>query len=222
MSQDMLGPLPRALVGVPEGRLPLMLDIANKVGDEKSGDAWHRHLSKTIRAGLPVPTETPTELPPLLVFDDAHIASVDISKPHNPDTFWRTTKESPARYVYHTFLTDVVARALPSSPSGIVKVPYADPSRNTNVREILDAQGVGDHDPSKLSALIASMISEQPNGEFSKDGLLNDGRANLFPCGSVLVRVRWDDDDSEWDVYDWSPDDDVSAGRRVFSGNLKL
>jgi len=38
-------------------------------------------------------------------------------------------------------------------------------------------------------------------------------------CGSVLVNVNWNDDNQKWNVNDWNPDNDVNAGRRVFSGH---
>ena len=41
-------------------------------------------------------------------------------------------------------------------------------------------------------------------------------------CGSVLANVNWNDINQKWNVNDWNPDNDVNAGRRVFSGNLKL
>lgn len=49
-----------------------------------------------------------------------------------------------------------------------------------------------------------------------------DGYGNYFKCGSVLVFVFWFGDYREWLVDDWDPDYGVSAGRRVFSGNLSL
>ena len=208
-----------------KGVTPRRFTIAlsdGRLADALDEKATYEHRDE-VRKLIGLDPLVAPEPPPLLVFDDSHIASVDLSKPHNPDTFWRTTKESPARYVYDTFRANVIARARPIEMSGgVVQIPYADLSRNTNVREILDAQGVGDHDPSKLSRIIASMIKKQPNGEPLKDGLLNDGSANLFPCGPVLVRVIWSDDGRGWIVFDWHPDFDVGAGRRVFSGNLKL
>lgn len=158
----------------------------------------------------------PPELPPLLVFDDAHIALVDLSMPHGPQAFWQTTKEAPARYVW----TNVFAQAKAIKTSGIVKIPYADLARGTTMREILAAPDVGNHDVSKLSKIIAKMIAKQPNGEAGD--LLNDGRGNLFPCGSVLVHVYWIGDYRLWYVVDWDLAIGVVAGRRVFSGNLKL
>lgn len=38
-------------------------------------------------------------------------------------------------------------------------------------------------------------------------------------CGSLLVNVNWNDVNRNWNVNDWNPDNDVNAGRRVFSGN---
>ena len=202
----------RFTVALSDGRLADALD-------EK---ATYKHRDE-MRQLYGLDPLVPPALPPLLVFDDSHIASVDLSEPHNPDAFWHTTKQSPARYVYDTFRTNVVARARPIEESlGVVQIPYADLSRNTNVREILDTPGVGDHDPSKLSKIIAAMIKKQHNGKPLKNGLLNDGSANLFPCGSVLVDVGWGGGRRGWDVRGWLPGHGVFAGRRVFSGNLKL
>jgi hypothetical protein len=213
---DMLGPITRALVSVPQSRLPLILDVTNRLHvNAPQGDAWHDHLSKSMRDGLS-PVESP---PPLLVFDEQHAASVRLEHPHDPQAFWHDTQESPARYVWPGFLA-AIAQAKPIEETGIVKVPYADLSRGTTVREILVTSGVGDYGPSRLSKVIASMIAAQPNGEFLKDGLISDGKANLFPCGSLLVRVYWDGADRGWSVGDWGPGREVFAGRRVFSGNL--
>jgi len=214
MSQDRLGPLIRALVGVDRQHLGVVTDIANRLN---STDAfrWHNRLKGVVQEGLP-PIEPP---PPLLVFDE-HVATATLDKRHVPAEFWRDTDEAPARRVWGTFATTVVARAKPREPSSVVKVPYANLSRATTVRDILAYPGVGDFDPTNLSALIAEMIGQQPNGEAGN--LLNDGRGNLFPCGSVLVVVDWSDFDRRWDVVDWSPGGEVRAGRRVFSGNLKL
>jgi len=165
--------------------------------------------------GIAIPSEPP---PPLLVFDDAHVAVVNLSGPHDPAAFWRDTDEAPARRIWGRF-SKIVARARPVGPMGTFKMPYADTSRNTTAREILAAPGVGDHGTSKGCAVIAAMISAQPKGEFLEHGLLNDGRGNLFKCGSALVYVYWDGVFWYWYVIVWYPDLEVDAGRRVFSGN---
>ena len=157
--------------------------------------------------------------PPLLVFDNQRFATVALA-PHDPASFWRATAKTPALCVWDTFTQAVVAKAKTSGSSGIVKVPYADLSRSTISRELLAAPDVGDHDPSRLSQIIASMITAQQNGELIKDELLTNGKANLFPCGSRLVYVNWEDLDLYWEVSAWSPDSVVRAGCRVFSGNL--
>lgn len=183
------------------------------------------NLGAYLKAGCPVFVVPPApEPPPLLVFDDTHVASVDISGAHDPDAFWRDTKEAPARYVWPGFRKHVVARAsaMVAQKRDIIKMPWADTSRGTTVREVLATPGVGDHSPTILAAVIATMIARQSNGEFLKNGLLNDGRGNLFRCGSVLVNVRWRDDYREWCVYDWDPVLAVDPDRRVFSGNLIL
>ena len=52
MSKDMLGPLTRALVGIDARRLPLMLDIANRMGGDQA-TAWETRLKEVMREGLP-------------------------------------------------------------------------------------------------------------------------------------------------------------------------
>jgi hypothetical protein len=51
MSKDMLGPITRALVGIPESRLGVVADIANRLNGEQ-GDAWHTRFKALLREGL--------------------------------------------------------------------------------------------------------------------------------------------------------------------------
>lgn len=212
MAEGNLDPIVRALVGVDRQCLGTVADIANRLN---SPDAcrWHDRLNEVLQEGLP-----PLEPPPLLVFDDQRVATVDLSAPHDPHAFWRDTREAPARSVWDSFVSLVVAKAQVRAPAGIVRIPYADLSRAALVRDILAGPGVGNFDPTDLCAIIAATIAKQPNGEAGD--LLNDGRANLFPCGPVLVRVGWNGAGRRWSVGCWSPGGDVGAGRRVFSGNL--
>lgn len=52
MSKDMLGPITRALVGIPESRLGVVADIANRLNSEQ-GEDWHTSFKKLLREGLP-------------------------------------------------------------------------------------------------------------------------------------------------------------------------
>ena len=215
MAKGNLDQIVRALVGVDANHLGVVRDISNRL-NSPDAPRWHNRFTDVLQEGLPE-LEPP---PPLLVFDDEHIATVDLSEPHDPASFWRDTDESPARYVWGGFQTNVVALAQPLGPLGIVTMRYAPVARNTTVRAILDAPGVGNHSPSILSAFLATAIKKQPNGEV---GILRtDGLADLFPCGSVLVHVYWYDVRRRWRVVGWSPGCGVLAGRRVFSGDLKI
>jgi len=218
LSRNLIGALPAALVGLANKHHGLVLDIVNRLKDERQ-DETHRVLATALAAMSAQKPEPMVELPPLLVFDEARHATVDLSNPQDPQAFWQTTKEPPARYLWGLFLTHVVARATRIQPAGIVKVPYADLPRNATGREIMNTPRI-DFNSSSLCPILADMISKQPNGEYLEHGLLNDGRANLFRCGSVLVRVHWGGVSRDWSVSDWLPGLEVGAGRRVFSGNL--
>lgn len=54
MSKDMLAPLVRAAVGVPQENLGLLTDIANRLGSDDR-DKWRFHLAAVVRAGLSRP-----------------------------------------------------------------------------------------------------------------------------------------------------------------------
>jgi hypothetical protein len=57
VKKDMLGSVIRALVGVPQERLGVILDIVNKIGGE-NGVVWKKHLAKALREGVSLPIET--------------------------------------------------------------------------------------------------------------------------------------------------------------------
>lgn len=211
MAKTNLDAVIRALVGIDRDYLGTVADIANRLNSPEA-PRWRGRFNDVLQEGLS-PIEPP---PPLLVFDTTRFASVELSGSHNPREFWQTTGDTPARYVW----TNVFAEAKPVEVSGIVKLSYADLPRATTAGEILKVPEVGNFGSEipKLSKIIAKMIAKQPNGE--PGDLLNDGKANLFPCGSLLVGVDWRDSRRRWDVRVWGPDDGVGAGRRVFSGNL--
>jgi len=49
--KDMLGPIIRALVGVPEKDLGILLDITNKIGG-KDGEQWRARFAEDLRKGI--------------------------------------------------------------------------------------------------------------------------------------------------------------------------
>lgn len=51
MSKNMLDPIIRALVGVPEDRLGLVLDVANRLGNKNDGDTYYSNLAAFNRNG---------------------------------------------------------------------------------------------------------------------------------------------------------------------------
>ncbi|MDQ3015036.1 MAG: hypothetical protein M3Q73_04170 [bacterium] len=62
MSKDMLGPVTRALVGVPQDRLAIIADIGNRLA-VANGDDFHSNLTDFLRNGSsakPAPLPTPT------------------------------------------------------------------------------------------------------------------------------------------------------------------
>ena len=59
MSKNMLDPIIRALVGVPEPRLGVVADIANRLNSDR-GDDWNARLKVVLREGLPSLVATTT------------------------------------------------------------------------------------------------------------------------------------------------------------------
>ncbi len=62
MSKDMLGPVIRAAVGVPQDRLDTLAKLASKLGirdpmERTEGKVWHAYLQKIAEEGLPAAWE---------------------------------------------------------------------------------------------------------------------------------------------------------------------
>ncbi len=53
MARDYLGPMIRAAVSVPQDRLPLLADIANRLVDKRDGGRWRECLLTCLQTGLP-------------------------------------------------------------------------------------------------------------------------------------------------------------------------
>lgn len=82
MSKDMLGPLTRAMVGVPARRLGLMMDIANRLG---SADAEHffSDLTKFVRDWKSV-VESPRTLATMIAEGKYDWVNSDITEANFP------------------------------------------------------------------------------------------------------------------------------------------
>lgn len=59
MSKDMLGPITRALVGIPDSRLGVVADIANRLNSDR-GEEWDARFKAVLREGLSAPAPTTT------------------------------------------------------------------------------------------------------------------------------------------------------------------
>lgn len=60
---DMLAPIVRALVGAPQERLGVVLDIANRIGSA-DGELWRTRFAEVLREGVrtePLPPEVPLD-----------------------------------------------------------------------------------------------------------------------------------------------------------------
>ena len=58
MSKDMLGPVIRAAVGVPQNRLEVLAKIASAMAaDSPVGNDWHEQLKKLLKEGLALPID---------------------------------------------------------------------------------------------------------------------------------------------------------------------
>ena len=139
---------------------------------------------------------------------------VTLTKSHDPKAFYQTRD---GLYVWDDFRYRIVANATPMPEGASFKLDHALLTKNMLDREI-EAALPANHlfDESTLCAIIAAMISEQPNGKEGK--LLNNGYANLFYTSSTVVHVHWGADYREWYVHTWERGDrGWRAGRRVFS-----
>lgn len=141
-------------------------------------------------------------------------ATIALSGYHDPDSFFRT---GPGLYVWDDFRSRIVAQAKPTVAGTAFELNNALLTKNMSDEEIEKALPKGHlFDESALCAIIASMISEQPNGKEGK--LLNNGYANLFYTSSCVVGVDWHADYRKWSVFTWERDGNGwGAGVQVFS-----
>lgn len=186
--KDMLGPLTRALVGVPAKMLGLVLDIANRLGSADA-ESFYSDLAKFVRSWKKVTAQAGYVL----------------------DTFFQTRG---GLWVSENFRSLVVAKA---QPAEAVAMREFNLTRDMLDSEIEAELGEGHiWDESRLCSTLKTLIEEQWGGKSGT--LLNNGYANLFYTSSCVVDVRWYSDDRRWFVSTWQRDDNRwLAGYRVFS-----
>lgn len=144
----------------------------------------------------------------MLILAPKGVAMVTLNEPHDPDAFYQTRS---GLYVYDDFRTRVVAKARPSGNADY-KVEKAELMRGLTDEEIEGALPKNHlFDETRLCAIIAGLITKQPNGE--EGVLLNNSYANLFYTSSCVVLVDWLSDYREWRVYTWR-----RGGRRWLAG----
>jgi hypothetical protein len=138
---------------------------------------------------------------------------ITLTEDHNPDEFFQTR---PGLYVWNDFHSRMTIKARPSAKSTSFKVNSFKLTKDATDKQIETALPENHlFDETTLCAVIATLVSKQPNGE---DGtLLNNGYANLFYTRSCVVRVRWRSGSRLWRVGAWlRVDCGWGAGCRVF------
>ena len=118
-------------------------------------------------------------------------------------------------YLWDSFSNRILPNTTVQKPTGKVKLTSFDLTRNAYDCEI-KAELSAKHEVELWH--IGKLIEGQPDG---KDGpLLNNGYANIFYVGGLVVFVYWHAGSAKWHVRDWRLDVGFwDAGRRVFSRN---
>jgi hypothetical protein len=213
MSKNMLDPIIRALVGVPESRLGVALDIVNRLNSDR-GDEWSAHLKSVLRSGIPNEAkQPPASKPPLLKLVNASV-QLDAIAAYDPAEL----KARPGLWVFDEFVMRVPSKAKPVENLGPLSLNSHELTKTSYDCDITADLGKNCvFDESELCARIDQMISKQQNGEAGD--LLNNGYRNIFYVAGFVVRVRWDSGRRRWDVRAGSLGDYWFASDRVFSRN---
>ncbi len=195
---EQIGRINAAVIGLPEDRLGIALDILSKLC---SDGAWKTRLTEVSREGLkPIAQAVDGMFDPAKYFvtrDGLHV--------------WPE---------FATLILPVYQGLIPKR--GIEGVDSVDLPRNMYDREIV-AEYLGGEEEVRKHAFtpnqVAGLIDTQKDGKAGV--LLNNGYANILymiGVGGVLlpVSVDWRSDRSLWSVDAYQFDDDYwSAGHRV-------
>lgn len=218
---DMLAPIVRALVCVPQERLGIIFDTINKIGGA-DGELWRKRFAEALREGVKQTTKNilefigTTVIPATtaqfvakgkFVRNTGHKAKVKISYLGDNFTEW--------------FLSGDSKTEDPISEQTLCSAKL----KKSSVDAPIIAELGGEAKAETALTEVFSLMEKQPNGE--NGALLTNGYANIFYVRDqhgVLraVRVGWDD--GGWDVRAGSVEipDMWHDGSRVFSRNSVL
>ncbi|MBP9711636.1 MAG: hypothetical protein KBD55_01210 [Candidatus Pacebacteria bacterium] len=218
MSKDMLGPLTRALVGVPAKMLGLVLDITNRLGSADS-DTFYSDLAKFVREWK----KAVAVIPSLLEFVRTTTAP-DTSEPFIANAKFKLKKDGGiCSYLGDNFNAWFLAgTGNIDAPGGETTLTISRLTKASVDQPILDE--LGDKTDVALVDMFAKMEA-QSKGQPGE--LLVDGRVNIFYVrdqDGVLrpVYVHWLGDG--WCVNACSTDCTAHwyAAYQVFSRNSAL
>ncbi len=136
------------------------------------------------------------------------LVTIMFAEQRDPDTFFQTR---PGLFIWSDFRSRVVSKAKHIVDVGTYRVERRDLVRDAKDADIESALANHLFDENIVYAVIAELISKQPQGKSGT--LLNNGYANLFYVSSCVVCVHWFADDRWWSVYTWG-----RGGRRWFAG----
>ena len=141
-------------------------------------------------------------------------SSLTLSARHEPTAFYRTCS---GIYVWEDFRGRIVSKAKPTEAGASFKVNIDELGAELTDEEIENGLPKKHlFDESTLCAIIAEMISKQPNGEAGD--LENTGYVNLLYTQSCVVGVGWSSGERGWGVYAWDRfGGRWNAGGRVLS-----
>lgn len=140
--------------------------------------------------------------------------TITISETRDPDGWYRTRE---GLWVWDGFRSRIVSRAKPVAEGTTYSVDVWKIGENLT-NEQIEAALPKSHlfEESVVSAILAEMISSQPNGAIGH--LENTGRANLLYTPSSVVLGFWFGDGAEWDALAYDRGDRRwDAGGLVFS-----
>jgi hypothetical protein len=167
------------------------------------GEVFAGHLETVLEAAIKA----------MFVLIAHEPVTITLEKPSDPTAFYQTRT---GLWIYGGFSDIVTSKAKPVNAGTTFKFNVDELGEAMTDAEI-EAALPKNHlfDESAVCAIVAEMISKQPNGEAGD--LLNNGYANLLYTASCVVNVRWYGGRRRWYVYTCR-----RGGRRWFAGDRVL